>query len=100
MLSESQERMLMVLKPGREELAKAIFDKWELDFAVIGRVTDTGRLVLKHARRNRLPICRWRRWSIARRSTSARGSRRRRRPISTPRRSTCPASADRGSCTA
>ncbi|HYI68547.1 MAG TPA: phosphoribosylformylglycinamidine synthase subunit PurL [Skermanella sp.] len=47
MLSESQERMLIVLKPGREELAKAIFDKWELDFAVIGRVTDTGRLVLK-----------------------------------------------------
>ncbi|EWY42001.1 phosphoribosylformylglycinamidine synthase [Skermanella stibiiresistens SB22] len=47
MLSESQERMLIVLKPGREDLAKAIFDKWELDFAVIGRVTDTGRLVLK-----------------------------------------------------
>ena len=46
MLSESQERMLMVLKPGREEFAKAIFDKWELDFAVIGRVTDTGRMVL------------------------------------------------------
>ncbi|MDH3231436.1 MAG: phosphoribosylformylglycinamidine synthase subunit PurL [Alphaproteobacteria bacterium] len=47
MLSESQERMLMVLKPGREEEARAIFEKWELDFAVIGRVTDTGRLVLK-----------------------------------------------------
>ncbi|UEM23586.1 phosphoribosylformylglycinamidine synthase subunit PurL [Skermanella mucosa] len=47
MLSESQERMLIVLKPGREDLAKAIFDKWELDFAVIGRVTDSGRLVLK-----------------------------------------------------
>jgi phosphoribosylformylglycinamidine synthase II len=47
MLSESQERMLMVLKPGREEEAEAIFRKWELDFAVIGRVTDTGRLVLK-----------------------------------------------------
>jgi phosphoribosylformylglycinamidine synthase len=47
MLSESQERMLIVLKPGREDLAKAIFDKWELDFAVIGRVTDTGRLVLR-----------------------------------------------------
>ena len=46
MLSESQERMLMVLKPGREEMARAIFDKWELDFAVIGRVTDTGRMVL------------------------------------------------------
>jgi phosphoribosylformylglycinamidine synthase len=46
MLSESQERMLMVLKPGREAEAEAIFRKWELDFAVIGRVTDTGRLVL------------------------------------------------------
>ncbi|WP_373472483.1 phosphoribosylformylglycinamidine synthase subunit PurL [Sphingorhabdus lacus] len=46
MLSESQERMLMVLKPGRDEFAKAIFDKWELDFAVIGEVTDTGHMVL------------------------------------------------------
>lgn len=47
MLSESQERMLMVLKPGREAEAEAIFHKWELDFAVIGTVTDTGRMVLK-----------------------------------------------------
>src|SRR5690349_8453676 len=47
MLSESQERMLMVLKPGREGEAEAIFRKWELDFAVIGRVTDTGHMVLK-----------------------------------------------------
>ncbi|MCG7347614.1 phosphoribosylformylglycinamidine synthase subunit PurL [Sphingomonas sp. ACRSK] len=47
MLSESQERMLMVLKPGREDFAEAIFRKWELDFAIIGRVTDTGRMVLK-----------------------------------------------------
>jgi phosphoribosylformylglycinamidine synthase len=47
MLSESQERMLMILKPERENLARRIFEKWELDFAVIGRVTDTGRLVLK-----------------------------------------------------
>jgi phosphoribosylformylglycinamidine synthase subunit PurL len=47
MLSESQERMLMILKPGREADAKRIFDKWELDFAVIGRVTETGHLVLK-----------------------------------------------------
>ncbi|CAK0768495.1 Phosphoribosylformylglycinamidine synthase subunit PurL [uncultured Gammaproteobacteria bacterium] len=47
MLSESQERMLMILKPGREAEARAIFDKWELDFAVIGRLTDTGRLVLR-----------------------------------------------------
>ena len=48
MLSESQERMLMVLKPGREELAERIFRKWELDFAVIGRLTDTGRIVIRH----------------------------------------------------
>jgi phosphoribosylformylglycinamidine synthase len=47
MLSESQERMLMVLKPGREAEAEAIFHKWELDFAVIGRVTDTGHMVLR-----------------------------------------------------
>jgi phosphoribosylformylglycinamidine synthase subunit PurL len=46
MLSESQERMLMVLKPGREAEAEAIFSKWELDFAVIGIVTDSGRMVL------------------------------------------------------
>ncbi|QNA84666.1 phosphoribosylformylglycinamidine synthase subunit PurL [Sphingomonas sp. So64.6b] len=46
MLSESQERMLMVLKPGREDFAEGIFKKWELDFAVIGHVTDTGRMVL------------------------------------------------------
>ncbi|MEO1044162.1 MAG: phosphoribosylformylglycinamidine synthase subunit PurL [Pseudomonadota bacterium] len=48
MLSESQERMLMVLKPGREDEAQAIFEKWELDFAVIGEVTDTGHMVLEH----------------------------------------------------
>ncbi|MBF0561481.1 MAG: phosphoribosylformylglycinamidine synthase subunit PurL [Alphaproteobacteria bacterium] len=47
MLSESQERMLMVLKPGKENLAQAIFRKWELDFAVIGHLTDTGRMVLR-----------------------------------------------------
>jgi phosphoribosylformylglycinamidine synthase subunit PurL len=46
MLSESQERMLMVLKPGKEPMAEAIFKKWELDFAVIGKVTDTGHMVL------------------------------------------------------
>src|SRR4029079_2533239 len=48
MLSESQERMLAVLKPGREAEAEAIFRKWELDFAVIGITTDTRRLVVKH----------------------------------------------------
>jgi phosphoribosylformylglycinamidine synthase len=48
MLSESQERMLMILKPGQEHVAEAIFRKWELDFAVIGRLTDTGRIVIRH----------------------------------------------------
>ena len=48
MLSESQERMLMVLKPGKEEMAQAIFEKWELDFAIIGEITDTGRMRLFH----------------------------------------------------
>jgi phosphoribosylformylglycinamidine synthase len=48
MLSESQERMLMVLRPDRQEVARAIFEKWELDFAVIGHLTDTGRIVVTH----------------------------------------------------
>ncbi len=48
MLSESQERMLMILKPGREAEAEAIFKKWGLDFAVIGITTDTGRMIVKH----------------------------------------------------
>ncbi|WP_028465331.1 phosphoribosylformylglycinamidine synthase subunit PurL [Nisaea denitrificans] len=49
MLSESQERMLIILKPdaASEAEARAIFDKWELDFAVIGTLTTTGHLVLK-----------------------------------------------------
>ncbi len=47
MLSESQERMLMVLKPGKEAMAEEIFRKWELDFAVIGEVTDTRHMVLE-----------------------------------------------------
>lgn len=46
MLSESQERMLVVLKPDRVEEAKQIFVKWDLDFAVIGEITDTGNLTL------------------------------------------------------
>ncbi|MBL6605324.1 MAG: phosphoribosylformylglycinamidine synthase subunit PurL [Alphaproteobacteria bacterium] len=46
MLSESQERMLMVIKPEQAETARAIFEKWDLDFMPIGKVTDTERLVL------------------------------------------------------
>ncbi len=48
MLSESQERMLMVLRPDRQDVARAIFLKWELDFAVIGHLTDTGHIVIRH----------------------------------------------------
>jgi phosphoribosylformylglycinamidine synthase II len=47
MLSESQERMLMVIKPEKEALARAVFEKWELSFATIGKITDTGRMILK-----------------------------------------------------
>ena len=46
MLSESQERMLMVLDPTKEEMARKIFKKWDLEFEVIGKVTDTKKLVL------------------------------------------------------
>jgi phosphoribosylformylglycinamidine synthase subunit PurL len=48
LLSESQERMLAVLKPGREAEAEKIFRKWELDFAVIGVTTNTHRFVARH----------------------------------------------------
>src|SRR5260370_41284585 len=48
MLSESQERMLMVLKPEKEKEAEAIFRKWGLDFAVVGYPTPSKRFVVKH----------------------------------------------------
>ena len=48
MLSESQERMLMVLKPEKEKLAEAIFRKWGLDFAVIGETTPSKRFLVRH----------------------------------------------------
>jgi phosphoribosylformylglycinamidine synthase II len=48
MLSESQERMLMVLRPGKEAKAEAIFRKWGLDFAVVGRTTDDKRFIVRH----------------------------------------------------
>ncbi len=47
MLSESQERMLIVLRPEREDAARAIFEKWELDFAIVGQITDTGRIQVR-----------------------------------------------------
>jgi phosphoribosylformylglycinamidine synthase subunit PurL len=48
MLSESQERMLMVLKPEKEKEAEAIFRKWGLDFAVVGKTTPSKRFIVKH----------------------------------------------------
>jgi len=48
MLSESQERMLMVLKPEKEQEAEAIFRKWGLDFAVVGETTPTTRFIVRH----------------------------------------------------
>ena len=47
MLSESQERMLIILEDGKEKTAKKIFDKWDLDFVVIGKTTNTNNLTLK-----------------------------------------------------
>jgi phosphoribosylformylglycinamidine synthase len=48
MLSESQERMLIIVHKGREEEVKRIFDKWDLPWAEVGVVTDTGRMVVRH----------------------------------------------------
>jgi len=48
MLSESQERMLMVLKPEKEDEARAIFDKWDLDFAVVGETIAEDRFLIRH----------------------------------------------------
>jgi phosphoribosylformylglycinamidine synthase subunit PurL len=51
MLSESQERMLIIVHKGREEEVKRIFDKWDLPWAEVGFVTDTGRMVVRHGGR-------------------------------------------------
>ncbi|MSU63056.1 MAG: phosphoribosylformylglycinamidine synthase subunit PurL [Pedosphaera sp.] len=48
MLSESQERMLIVVHKGQEEAVKRIFDKWDLPWSEIGVVTDSGRMVVRH----------------------------------------------------
>ena len=48
MLSESQERMLIILENGKEKAAKKIFDKWDLDFVVIGKTTDSNNLTLRY----------------------------------------------------
>ena len=56
MLSESQERMLMILEPKKENIAKEVFDKWELDFSVIGKLTDTKKLVINHKKNKKAEI--------------------------------------------
>jgi phosphoribosylformylglycinamidine synthase len=48
MLSESQERMLMVLDPAKEAEAKAVFDKWDLDFAIVGETIAEDRFLILH----------------------------------------------------
>ena len=48
MLSESQERMLIILEENKENFAKKIFDKWDLDFVIIGKTTDTKKLILNY----------------------------------------------------
>ncbi|KMK67325.1 phosphoribosylformylglycinamidine synthase subunit PurL [Puniceibacterium sp. IMCC21224] len=48
MLSESQERMLMVLDPAREDVARAVFEKWDLDFAIVGETISEDRFLIVH----------------------------------------------------
>ena len=48
MLSESQERMLMVLRPEKEAAARAVFEKWDLDFAIVGETIAEDRFIIEH----------------------------------------------------
>jgi hypothetical protein len=80
MLSESQERMLMVLSPNKEEEAKAIFVKWGLDFAIVGKTTDDAALPSSCTRAMRSPTCRSRNWATKPRNMTA-GWRRARSPV-------------------
>jgi phosphoribosylformylglycinamidine (FGAM) synthase-like enzyme len=50
MLSESQERMLMVLRPEKEAEARAVFEKWDLDFAIVGETIPEDRFLIVHGR--------------------------------------------------
>lgn len=56
MLSESQERMLIVAKKGREDEVVRIFEKWDLDVKIVGRVTDSGRVIITHEGRQVVDI--------------------------------------------
>ena len=84
MLSESQERMLMVLKPEKEEEAEAIFRKWGLDFAVVGKTTPSKRFIVRHQAARSWPTCRSRNSATRRRYTTGPSMRRRSRRRSTP----------------
>ncbi len=92
LLSESQERMLMVLDPAKEKEAEAVFRKWGLDFAIVGQTTDNLRFVVESTAARSRPTCRSRSSAIRRRSTtgpiahlsSCRSSMRRRSPRRSP----------------
>jgi len=56
MLSESQERMLMVLRPDKEAEAKAIFEKWDLDFAIVGETIPEDRFLVMHGNETRADL--------------------------------------------
>ena len=86
MLSESQERMLMVLKPGKEARPRRSSVKWGLDFAVIGKTTDTKRFVMRHQWRRDGRTCRSRSSATRRHSTIGRTSPTPTSPSSTPPR--------------
>jgi phosphoribosylformylglycinamidine synthase len=72
MLSESQERMLMVLKPELEAEARAVFTKWDLDFAIVGETIAEDRFLILH---HGCPPHRQSRWQMCPRSTRLMASR-------------------------
>jgi hypothetical protein len=69
----------MVLRPEKEAEAKAIFDKWGLDFAIVGETTDDLRFRIMHGRARKSPTCRSRNWATKPRNTTGRGRRRKAR---------------------
>ena len=99
MLSESQERMLMVLRPEKRAEAEAIFRKWGLDFAVVGHTTPDSALSRHATRARSRPICRSRSLATRRRNMTGRGSSRSGRRRSTSRMSARPTTSPRPSLT-
>ena len=84
MLSESQERMLMVLRPEKEAEARAIFDKWDLDFAIVGETIPEDRFLILHGNEVKADLPLRRRCRRTRRNTTGPGSRPRPRRRSAP----------------